>query len=181
MTDPRPNHRYYLANHGQWRGELRWTMTSWRAFRTHRMGLMDRLQVLSLVFTTWALGPLNMETEVDYHGQGPTTGDVVHLTRLGKWGVTLLKSREVFSLHGDGQEVGVRGERRSLPLWRAEGFGDSAARVHEDGRRASYAFPWFGTRIEQTVVILEEGHDRITMETPWMRGEAEVRRVPSAG
>ena len=171
-----PNRAYYQSTHGRWRSALELRITDWRAFRACPMTLLDRFRVLSMLATAAVLGPLVIETEVDYHGH-VEDGEVLHRTRVGKWGMTLMRSEERFVLDDDGHAFEMRGELRMAPTFLARGFGDATGRIDETGTRGRYEFDWLGTRMRQTTRLDARGAE-ITQETDWSRGVQMLRRIP---
>jgi hypothetical protein len=117
-----------------------------------------------------------METTVGV-SEMANQGLVRHQTFIRKFGVTLFRSREEFSLNTNGLDLEITGERQSMPLLITEAYGESSGRVAPDAKSARYIFPWFGTVINQTVVIESEGHVSVTMETPWLRGDVLLSRI----
>lgn len=116
-----------------------------------------------------------METQVD-SSRVEDHSEVAHETRLSKCCITVLSSRETFLLEPDGQNVRVHGLRRTFPC-RSHDFGDSHATVALDARSVLYSFPWFGTRIKQTVTLIDSDHGIMSMQTEWIRGEVKLFRV----
>lgn len=181
MSDPAsqspelPNHAYYRPLHGRWRSPFQFEVTHWGAFWACPMGLMDRLRVLSMTAAPRLFGPLTIETEVDYATRG-AQGEVIHKTRITKWGATFLRSDETFSLHKNGRDLAVRGEQRLWPTpWRVQEFVGGHASIDESGTRATYVLPLLGTQMRQTTQVEQDGV-RITQETEWSRGVQMLRR-----
>jgi hypothetical protein len=138
---------------------------------------MDRLRVLATVLLPRLLGPLVVETNVDYRSKGEQQGEVIHELRVKKWGMTFFRSNESLLLHENGSDLTIRGEQRFWPtMWRSRDFGDSRGLVAERGTRATYSLQWLGTRMRQ-IGEIEEDAVRITMETDWARGVQLLRRM----
>jgi hypothetical protein len=168
-----PNHAYYRSCHGSFRCELDLAITDWAAFRACRMGSMDRLRMGALVLWPKLIGRFVFETTVDYTTNG-ARGEVVHTTRVSKWGITFLRGVEILSLDENGRDFRLRAEHRFWPaMWRVRKF-DGHGQVDETGTRATYSFPWFGTTMRQTT-LAEEGGATITQETEWSRGVQRLR------
>ncbi len=139
------------------------------------MGWLDRLRVLSLVSVAPLLGPLTLETSVDYHRAG-AGGLVLHTTRVSKLGMTFLRSVERLTLLDNGRDLTMAGEQHLWPaLWHGRAF-DGTGQVDETGTRATYDFPFFGTRMRQSAQI-EGAGVRLLQETPWSRSSLPLERV----
>ncbi|MBI4510863.1 MAG: hypothetical protein HY698_14620 [Deltaproteobacteria bacterium] len=177
MTIDRPNYRYYRANHGRWRGALALAITDWRAFFACRMSVLDRLRAISMSLVPKLLGPLCMETSVDYHASAERDGEVRHTTRVSKWGLTLFRGEEILVLAENGRDVALRGVQRHFPTpWIVRGLGDACASVDEPGTRARYELEFLGAPLHQTGEIVAGGV-RITQETEFSRAVVLLRRI----
>src|SRR5512143_3721694 len=100
MTSEPPNRAYYRSVEGRWSGPLDLAITDWRAFRASAMGLADRLRVLSMIVAARVVGPCRLDTTVDASG-ATTRDEVIHTTRVTKWGVTFMRSVERIALAGN--------------------------------------------------------------------------------
>jgi hypothetical protein len=128
-----------------------------------------------MVFMPKLLGPLVIETSVDYETNG-ARGEVVHTTRISKWGMTMYDAVETFTLSPNGKDIAIAREQRAWPsLRRTREVGESRGEVEPSGTKASYVFPFFGTVMRQTGSIEERGV-RIVQETDWSRGEQLLER-----
>ena len=176
MSPEPPNRAYYRSVEGHWSGPLDLAITDWRAFRVCPMGLADRLRVLSMVLTARLLGPCRLNTSVD--ASGAARDEVVHTTRVSKWGVTLMRSVERIALAANGRDVTMQIEMRLAPtLWRARIEPGSPALVDASGRRASYRFTWFGTEMRQEAERSPDGGTvTLTQLTDFSRGVQVLRR-----
>lgn len=170
-----PSHAYYRSMHGRWRCSFGLTITDWPAFWASPMGWFDRLQVLSLVLLPKVVGPPALETTVDYDAKGER-GEVLHTTRLAKWGMTLFRSIEVMSLDDDGRRATMRGDQWVSPIWwRSRDSGEGRVEIDETAKRARYTFPWVGTEMRQNTEVVPGGL-RLTQETDWSHSEQILRR-----
>ena len=117
-TADAPNRAYYRACEGRWSAPLELTITDWRAFRASGLSLADRWRILSMVMAARVVGPCRLETSVDAT-TGAARHEVVHTTRIAKWGLTLMRSTEWLTLDPNGRDVAMRAELRLVPaLWR---------------------------------------------------------------
>jgi hypothetical protein len=172
-----PNHAYFRANHGRWHSRFAFEIVDWHAFRRCPMSWLDRLRALSMVSIAKLLGALELETSVDYHGEG-AHDVVIHATRVSKLGMTCFRSVERLTLHANGRDLTLAGEQYLWPtLWRARDFGGSG-QVDETGTCAGYDFAFLGTRMRQSTRIEADGL-RLLQETPWSRGLQYLRRSES--
>jgi hypothetical protein len=171
-----PNHAYFRANHGRWRSAFRFVVTDWRAFRGSPMGWLDRMRAVSMAFVPRVLGPLDLETSVDYGTRGEE-GEVVHTTRLSKWGIALYDAVETFALDDNGKDVAISREQRFWPAASPiREVGASRGEVEASGTRATYVFPLFGSPMRQ-IGSIEAAGVRILQETAWSRAEVLLERV----
>jgi len=176
-TAEAPNRAYYRACEGRWSAPLELTITDWRAFRTSGLGLADRWRILSMVMAAHVVGPCRLETSVDAT-TGAARQEVVHTTRIAKWGLTLMRSTEWLTLDPNGRDVAMRGELRLVPaLWRTRPMPAVPARVDETASRASYRFAWLGTEMRQEAARSPDGTTvTLTQLTPFSRGVQILRR-----
>ena len=177
MTPDPPNRAYYRAVEGRWSAPLDLAITDWPAFRASRTGLADRLRVLSLLVATRLAGPCRLETSVDA-SSGAARNEVVHTTRVTKWGLTFMRSIERITLAADGREATMRIEMRLAPtLWRTRIEPATPAVIDPAGRRASYRFTWFGTEMRQEAERSDDGTTvTLTQVTDFSRGVQVLRR-----
>ena len=170
------SHAYYRPLHGAWRCAYDFAITDHTALRSSAMGWLDRQRVLSMVWTPRLLGPLTLDTTVDYFTHG-ASGVVLHTTRASKWGIPLFSSAETITLHENGTDFTLQGGQRMFPsFWRVRDFGDGRGTVDASGTRASYTFAWLGTEMRQTTIASGDTVT-ITQETAWSRGVQVLKRV----
>ncbi|MFI5299796.1 MAG: hypothetical protein ACHREM_17045 [Polyangiales bacterium] len=172
---PLPNHDYYRANHGRWRAAFHFRVTDWRALLASQLRVRDRLRVVALAILPRLVGPLVLETTVDYASDGER-GLVIHTTRFTKWGLVLYLGVERLTLDPNGRDVSIAREERFPPsrAWRPVP-GENRAEVDPSGLRAAYAFELFGAKLVQTGEIVEEGV-RIVQTTAWSAADQVLRR-----
>lgn len=173
MATDLPNRAYYRSVEGRWRGTLDFAITDWAAFRGCPMSLADRLRMLSMALSARLVGPARLETSVDAGGD-----EVVHTTRVSKWGLTFMRSTEWLALAANGRDLTMRIDLRLAPTpWRVRAIPPSPARVDEAARHASYRFPWFGAEMRQEAERSADGDTvTLTQETPYSRGVQVLRR-----
>lgn len=160
-----PNLCYYRTVEGRWLGDFQWTAAPSGG------GWLARI----LARAATLLSPLQMETSVDA-AAGLERGEVIHTTRMLKWGMPVYEATETFALNPNGLDVAVSRRERMLPSthYRHE-QGLSHAQVEPDARRAHYRFPLLGQMLEQTVTI-EDACVHIVQQAPGLRGEALLHR-----
>lgn len=171
-----PSHVYYRACEGRWGCDFELEITDLAAFRACPMAWIDRRRVASLVGWRRWTGPFAFVTTVDYASRG-AQGEVVHTTKISRWGVDFLASVEVIRLDANGRDFTLRGEQRLWPTgrWRARGL-EGRGQVDAAATRASYDFGWFGTRMQQDTLRHALGVD-IEQRSPWSRGTQRLRRI----
>jgi hypothetical protein len=177
MQAEAPNWTYFRAVAGRWGGPLDFAITDWRAFRAARMPLGDRLSLLAMAWLTRLVGACQLDTGVDV-ASGAARDEVVHTTRVSKWGVTLMRSVDTLRLDRNGRDMTMRIE---LGLWpalrRARVAAETPAAVDASGLWASYRFPWFGVEMRQRGERSADGCTvTLTQETSFSRGVQVLRR-----
>lgn len=176
MMNEQASHRYYLANHGLWRGAFDFRVTDWGAFWRARVSLMDRLRVLSMWFLPKLIGAFRMETLLDYRSFGPTENKVLHETRVVKWGMVMMDSHEVFQLDEDGTRVHITGKQWIWPnMWWPKPLEGSSATIDEAAEVGRYTFSWFGGKLRQQVEITDAGVT-VTQQMDWFEGVQRLER-----
>lgn len=166
-----PSVKYYRDHHGSWLGELLFRIVSWKAFWATSMGLGDRLALLG-----WAvLGTATIETTVD--ATQATAKQVLHSTRVSRFGITFYRSEERFVLHKNGMTMDLHRVQWRWPASRKALPDDGgSAVVHDDGLGVTYDWEWYGARMTQTTRMVEQGL-HLEQETPWSHAETTLRRV----
>src|SRR5262249_24469894 len=148
MAADRPNRDYYCSVAGRSSAPLDLAITDWDAFRRSAMTRADRLRLRSMLLATRLLGPCRLETSVD--ASGAERDEIVHTTRVSKWGMTMMRSIERITLAGNGRDASMHIEMRLAPtLWRTRVEPATPALVDSSGQRASYRFTWFGVEMRQ--------------------------------
>ena len=164
-----PFSRYFTPKQGQWSGAFHFTLTRWRALLSSPVGLFDRVSVLSLAALCGLFGPLSIETSVEVARLHQ--GEVLHTTRISRWGLTLYRSVERFLVDTDGRRLKVEGEQWSLPWrWRPRRYQESRGEISEDGARASYLLSWLGASLRQESTP-EGPRLRFTQDTDWSHAD----------
>ncbi len=177
LSSTPPNRAYYEACAGRWACDLDFAITDRAAFRAARMSLVDRLNLLSMTWAPRLLGPFRLETSVD--ASAAERGEVIHRTRVSKWGMTLMHSVEHLSLDPNGRDLTMRVEMHMAPLlWRAQHFPPGPASVDASGYQADYQIPSFGTQMHQRGERSADGTTvTLTQEMTFARGVQVLRRV----
>jgi hypothetical protein len=170
-----PSLAYYRANEGRWQCRFALLVTDWDALRRSPLGWRDRLRVRLMALIPKLIGPLVLETRVDATSRAAMS-EVVHTTRLLKWGLPLYDAVEVFTLDPNGKDFAIARRERMWPsLSYTHEEGRSRGEVEANGRRAHYVFSFFGTTLRQTATIEDDGV-RILQETPFSRAEQVLVR-----
>jgi hypothetical protein len=174
---PAPNRAYYEACAGRWACALDFAITDWGAWRGSRMALIGRLNLLALAAAVRLIGPLRLETSVDV--SDADHGEVVHTTRVSKWGVTLMRSVDRLSLDANGRDAVMRVAMSFFPLLaHAQHFPPAPAHIDADAHRADYRIPWFGAEMHQSGELSPDGTTvTLIQATDFSRGVQVLRRV----
>ena len=176
---PRPNQAYYQRNFGGWEGTFTFAITDWTTFRGAGMSLLDRWSVLATVYAPRFVGPLRVETQVDLRPDREAPDTMLHRLRISKWGLTLYRTDEVFTLEEDGLAVTIRAVERRFPLlWRGRDWPVCHGAVEEAADAARYDIPWFGTTLEIRARLTADGVD-VAMATPWAAGVQHLSHKPA--
>lgn len=157
--------RYYRGLVGRWAGAFRLSVSDAAALR----GLPLRIRMMALFARLD--GRLRMATTLD--ALDATT--YLHTTRVTKWGIPVLTSRETITLAADGLRFRIEGEQRPLlaPVEPYAGDGE----VGPDG--ALYPIAWAGMPMTQRTRIVPEGL-LLTQETVWSKASVLLRRRPGS-
>lgn len=168
-----PHRAYYRAVEGRWQGTLDFAITDWAALRAAPIAAFDRLRLIGMALASRLVGPSRLDTSVDASGE-----EVVHTTRVSKWGLTMMRSTERLVLDPNGRDLVMHvalglaptpGRTRSLP--------PAPARVDEAATRASYRIPWFGGEMRQEAERSADGTTvTLVQETAYSRGVQVLRR-----
>lgn len=146
----------------------------------HEDGALRRASLRALGLAFRLLGPLRMETTLDYWSRG-AAGTVTHTTRFSKWGLTVLSSTETLHLEVPGPDLGLDGELRAWPLrWRRFGFGEARVTIEPDALGARYIFEPMGLPVEQRTRVVEDGLE-ISQDAGWWRATGLLRRTGPLG
>lgn len=171
------NRAYYEACAGRWACALDFAITDWRAWRGSRMGLTGRLNLLALAAAVRLIGPLRLETSVDV--SGADRGEVVHTTRVSKWGVTLMRSVDRLRLDANGRDAVMHVAMSFFPLLPfARHFPPAPAHIDAGAQRADYRIPWFGAEMHQSGELSADGATvTLIQATDFSRGVQVLRRI----
>ncbi|MFN8644524.1 MAG: hypothetical protein U0802_23750 [Candidatus Binatia bacterium] len=171
-ADP-PHRAYYRSVEGRWRGTLDFAITDWAALRAAPMARIDRLRLIGMALASRVVGPSRLDTSVDASGD-----EVVHTTRVSKWGVTVMRSTERLALDPNGRDLTMRILLGLAPApWRVRALPPAPARVDDTATRVSYRIPWFGGEMRQEAERGAEGNTvTLLQETAYSRGVQVLRR-----
>ena len=177
MSDERPNRAYYRAVEGAWGSTLDLNITDWQAFRACPMALLDRLSLLGMVWMTRLFGPFRLETTVDA-SSAAARDEVIHTTRVVRWGMTLMRSTDTLRLDANGRDATMRIDMRVWPmLWRPRHTAPTPVQIDASGREASYRFPWFGADMRQHGARnADNSVVTLTQDTAFSHGVQVLRR-----
>ena len=170
-----PSMMYYRAVEGRWSGPLVFSAARNAAFVRARAPWIDRARARVLALLARLGLRLLMQTSVDASSR-IARNEVVHTTRLSKWGLTLYESTELLTLELNGRDVLITRRERVAPSRRfSEQDGHCRAEVEASSLCARYFIPFFGGVLRQTARI-EFGCVRLVQEADVMRGTALLVR-----
>lgn len=111
------NHRYYLdTGVGSWSGTFTFTVTDWEAFWNDRIGIVNRVLVISMACVMWLVGEARITSVLEGFPDEPPHGVVTNEVRITLWGITLYLLSERYVLHPDGRGVTVDSTERFGPI-----------------------------------------------------------------
>ena len=170
-----PNQIYYNAVHGRWRCPFRLQIIDWPQFWGSHLAMPDRIALLFLALVPSIVGPPWLVTTVDCKSRFDRN-EVVHTTRVSKWGLTLFRSAETINLDGNGRDFTMTMVMRYWPLfWQKRTVEKSRGRVDASGAQADYDFPFLGTSMHQ-IGRRQGGTTEITQATSFSRGVQLLQR-----
>lgn len=165
MDETAPARRYYESLTDAWSGRFTIAVTDWRGGGRGAGAPKAMAAAMRLV------GPALMETTLAAEGD-----DFVHTTRVSKWGVTLLETRERIVLAGDGTSLAMTGEQRAR-FGASEPY-EAEGEIDETATRATYRIPWAGVELVQRTRIVDGGAGlELEQLTPFSRAFVVLRRA----
>ena len=171
----RPNHTYYQACHGAWRGRVCLRICDGKTLRS-ALGLIDVWSVYMIAYWPRWFGRFYLYTTVDYD----PAGTVLHTTTIRWLGMPLLRSVETLTLDEDGKGFVLQGVSKStFAPWRRlaiTGNGD----VDSTSTQANYQCTWLGTTLHQAT---HRTADVVTLrqEAPGLKAIQTLHRQTEAG
>ena len=186
MLPDTPNHLYFRAKEGHWRGKIRFEVTDPRGLRASSLSRMDKWSLRSLGLAS-RLSALVLTTTVDYASRGHQN-EVLHATRVTNLGVPVYRSAETVFLGEDGRNFRYEGREAFFPFLRRVHVAAEGA-VSEDHDGAVYRIPCFGMTMEQVTRMTNEGLE-VTQRTAftqavillkWQRRLRDERAASNVG
>lgn len=168
MSDASPSVRYYRSLVGRWSGSFELRVKDRDALGRQPLfarlvGMAVRLDGRARIATTLA-------------AQAPDR--FLHTTRVTRFGLPLLRSRETITLAPDGISFVIEGWQRFL--WRHDPY-RGEGQITADASGAHYPITWLGAPMTQTTRI--EGPEgqpslRLLQQTVWSEGQVLLKRQP---
>lgn len=175
----RANHRYYFdTGVGSWSGTFSFAITDWRGFRADRIGIVNRLLVLSMALSMLAFDRARITSVLEGFPAAEPAGVVTNEVRITLFGITLYLLHERYVMHPDGRGVTVDSTERFGPipfLFTVEKA--HPAEVVDGGKRAIYYMPLLGTDWIGTYRVAHDG-DRIesVLSCDWAQATEVIER-----
>ncbi|MEU5216645.1 hypothetical protein AB0G79_10655 [Streptomyces sp. NPDC020807] len=145
-TENAPNHVYYFdIGTGLWRGTASFRVTDWRRFLRSRIGLVNKLLVVSMHTVEAVTGVPRQSSTIVARPEVGEFGRADNVVRISKFGVTLYLLKEQYVLHKDGVGVTIHGNEQLGPvphlLTRRFTY---TAQIRDGGMAATYQMPLLG-------------------------------------
>ncbi len=175
MEPPAPNHAYYQACHGAWRGRVCLRISHGKTLRS-ALGWMDVFSVYVMAFWPGWLGRFYLHTTVVYD----PAGSVLHTTTIRWLGIPLLRSVESLALHDDGAGFDLQGtSSATFTPWRRLAMTGTGS-VDCTATRATYQCTWLGTALHQ---VTHRVGDVVTVQqnAPGLQAHQTLHRQREAG
>jgi hypothetical protein len=170
-----PSLMYYRAVEGSWSGSITFSAARNSDIADARAPFMDRVRARVLALFARVGLKARLQTSVDATSR-IARNEVVHTTRISKWGLALYESEEIFTLDPNGRDVLVARRERILPSRVfIEQDRHSRAEVADTSLSARYFLPFFGGVMRQTASV-EFGCVRLVQEAEVMRATALLVR-----
>ncbi|MEQ1508482.1 MAG: hypothetical protein ABMB14_39995 [Myxococcota bacterium] len=174
-AEPRPFRAYYRSMRGRWTGTFAFALTDPAALGASDLSWVERSQVRWMAAVQRVIGPFRIDTTVD----DAQPAEVVHTTRVSKWGLTLFVGLERFVPEPNGRDGRVLGGWSARPRWpwqRDQGYGDDArVRVDEDALGATYRMRALGDLVQ--VARVNPAGLSLVQRTGWSRADVQLMRV----
>lgn len=156
MPNDAPNHMYYRALEGEWRGRVQFEITDVKRLSSSCLRLRDRWSIWAMAMVSRRTASLFMSTSLDYGSRGHLN-EVLHTTRTSCLGIPVYCSRETIHLNDDGRSFRLVGVEAYFPrLWKRREW-TALGEVSADHRGALYQIPFFGEVMEQHTRVTPEG------------------------
>lgn len=134
---------------------------------------MNKVRLTSFMLSQVIFGPFYMWTLTDYQ-EG--SNEVLHFTKIKKWGFTYMKSKKSFLLEPDGHSMRVEGVEGHWPITKKTiSFQPMLGSVDATATRATYQMPFMGISCNCRTV-LEPQIAEVYISTPWLQGQFSMTR-----
>ena len=180
--DIQASHQYYFeTGRGHWDGRFDFELIDWQAFLRDRIGIVNRVLVLGMLFLTTFFGEARITSYIAGDPERAPAGLATNEVRITKWGVTLYLLRERYHLHTDGRCVTVDARERFGPI----PFLLSSRKAHpadilDDGLRAVYYMPLLGTDWVGNYDVRQDGtRIEATLSCDWARASEIIEHAGS--
>lgn len=168
-----PSETYFFRSRGEWNWRVNFEVTSWFALWTSELSFMNKIRLTAFMLSQVVFGPFYMWTMTDFK-EG--SNEVLHFTKIKKWGFTYMKSKKSFLLEPDGLSLRVEGVEGHWPITkRTSSFQPMLGSVDATATRATYQMPFMGISCACRTV-LEPQIAEVYISTPWLQGQFSMTR-----
>lgn len=174
------NQVYYLeVGKGEWLGEFSFAVTSWDRFRQERIGLRNRLLVLSMRIMQKLFGPGRITSVLKAYPNEGEIGVATNVVRIHKFGLTLYLLNETYALHADGTNVTVKANDRFGPIpFLFRESKEYPAVIHSGGLSSTYYMPLLGTSWNCNYQIkADKNHVEALLKCEWAQATEVIHRT----
>lgn len=171
---------YFEVGHGVWRGTFRFRVTSWSGFRAERISVRDRFLVVAMAVFSGLTGAARIDSTIIASQTEGAFGVARNRFRIHRFGLTLYRLDESYTLSSNGRDVQVHARERFGPipfLFRNEK--EHPAEIERGGLRSTYYMPLLGT---DWVARYQVNSDRKRIEgrlsCPWAEATEAMDKLP---
>jgi hypothetical protein len=136
---------YFEVGQGRWRGKFSFRVTSWSHLRGAPIGLTDRMLVVGMALFSRLVGTAKISSEIVGHLDQGEAGVAYNQFRLHRFGLTLYRLDESYTLDPSGRDVQVDARERFGPVpFLFRNRKRHPAVIHPGGLASTYYIPLLG-------------------------------------
>ena len=137
---------YFEVGQGMWRGTFSFRVTSWPHLRAAPIGFTNRMLVVGMALFSRLAGTARISSVIVGHLDQGKAGVAYNRFRLHRFGLTLYRLDESYTLDPNGRDVQVDARERFGPLpFLFRNSKRHPAVIHPGGLSSTYYMPLLGT------------------------------------